>query len=207
MTCKEGKAEGDFHCRGLRASPALCKKCYNKTTLEYQRELTKRPGFKEKRKRYNQAQNAIESRRLYWESEKGIEYMKMRNQKPESKEYRKTYYQKPEAKEKDKIYKQKPEVKEMRRINSRKPERKEYAKNYIQNPEVKERLNMRQRQKARDVDDRYAKALICKKTSGALRHHEIPNELIELQRQAIILKRTIKQKNKKDEQHNTTTDI
>jgi hypothetical protein len=172
--------------------------------MEYQRELIKRPDFKEKRKKYNQNPNGIEARRIWAKSEKGIAYRKKHNQKPEVKEYYKIYKQKPEAKQKEKIYKQKPEVKEMYRIASMKPHRKQYQKNYMQNPEVKERLNVYSRQRRRDVADIYAKSLICQRTNGALRFKDIPPELIELQRQSIKLKRTIKQKNKEDEQHDTT---
>jgi hypothetical protein len=203
-TCKEQKSEADFHCRGLRAAPALCKKCFNKAALEYQRSWNKMPGAKERRKGYNQNPKSKEARTAWAQSKKGVEYMKIYSQKPEIKEYHKKYKQKPEVKMKDKEYKQKPEVKEMRRISSGKPKRKEYQKNYMKKPEVKERLNGYQRQRSRDVGDTYAKDLIYKKINGVLKHSEIPPELVELQRQSIILKRTIKQKQQENGQRNTT---
>lgn len=204
QTCKEKKPEADFYCKGLRAAPALCKKCFNKTALEYQRAWNKKPEAKERRKKYNQNPKGKEARRVWAQSEKGVEYNRTYAKKPEWREYHKLYAKNPEIKEKDRLYRQSKSGKEMIKRNAMKPERKEYQKKYMQMPEVKERLNGYQRQKTRDVDDSYAKDLIYKKTNGALKTREIPPELIELQRQSIILKRTIKQKQQENEQHNTT---
>lgn len=207
--CGEEKPEGDLHCKGLRASPALCKKCFNKATLEYRREYQRRkwsemPDAKERRKRYNDNPKAKEARRLYAQSEKGVEYRKRYRQKPEVKEYQKVYHQKPEVKAKDRVYHQKPEVKERGKINRRKPQRVEYQKKYMKRPGVKERLYGYRRQRAATAADSYVKELIYKRTDGLLKYNDIPLELIEAQRLSLILKRTIKQKQQQNEQHDST---
>jgi hypothetical protein len=185
----EEKSQDDFQCRGLRQYPALCKKCRNK-------------HFNEK---YNQAQKAKELRLAYDRSEKAKEKKRLRMQNPEvrekSKLYHKIYGKKPDVKDKDSAYKQRPEIKERRRVRAKMPDRVEYCKNYMAREGVKDRLNGYRRQKNAAVDDTYAKQLIYKRTNGALKATDIPQDLIELQRQSILLKRTIKQKN---EQHSTT---
>ncbi len=211
QTCKEEKAIGEFHCKGLRASPALCKKCFNKATLEYSREYQRRrwkemPDAKERRKRYNDNPKSKEARKAWGKSEKGIKWRVLEKQRrgPELKAYHKAYAQKPGVKEKDRLYQQRPDVKERKRINARKPERVEYQKKYMGSPGVKERLNGYQRQRAAAAADSYIKELINKRTNGVLKFNDIPTELIEAQRQSLILKRTIKQKQQQNEQHDST---
>ena len=121
-----------------------------------------------------------------------------------SKLYHKIYSKKSKVKEKDKIYRQRPEVQQRRRVRAKMPDRIEYVKKYRDNASVKERLNGYQRQRNAVADDSYAKQLIYKRTNGALKATDIPQELVELQRQSILLKRTIKQKKQKNEQHSAT---
>lgn len=199
--CDNEKHSNEFHCRGLRSHPALCKNCYKKIALEYQRAWNKMPGAKERRKKYNQNPKCKEARKIWNQSEKGVEYNKEYSKRPEIIEYHKLYSKRPERKDKDRLYRQRPEVKDRLK---RSISRKEYSKKYIRKPEVKERLNEYRRQNARDVADSYAKDLILKKTNGVLSAKDIPLELIETQRQSIILKRTIKQKKEENEQHATT---
>lgn len=203
-TCKEENPEVDFHCKGLRAASALCKKCFKKKALEYQRAWNKKTGAKERRKKYNQNPKGKEARRVWAQSEKGVEYNRTYAQKPERREYHKLYSKKPETREKDRLYKQSQSGKEMIKRNAMKPERKKHQKKYMQIPEVMKRLNGYKRQRTRDADDSYVKELIYKRVNGALKTCEIPTKLIELQRQSLILKRTIKQKQKEYEQHSTT---
>lgn len=184
QTCKEAKRPDAFYCRGLRSHPALCKKCRNK--------------------KRNQTPKAKEARRNYDKSEKAVARRRMKAQTPEAKEYQKMYHKKQEVKEKDRIYKQRPDVKEKRRARDKMPDRVSYRKKYMENPLVKERLNGYARQQRSDAADWYVKELIYKKTSGVLKFDDIPHELIDIQRQAIILKRTIKQKKQKNEQHTAT---
>lgn len=191
QTCKEAKLPHEFQCRGLRSRPALCKKCRNKKFNE----------------NYNKTPKAKEARLAYDRSEKAKEKKRLRMQNPEVKErcklYHKLYSQKPEVKEKDRMYKQRPEVKERRRVRDKMPDRVEYCKNYMAMDGVRDRLNRYRRQKNAAAADAYAKQLIYKRTSGELKAADIPQELIELQRQSILLKRTIKQKKQKNEQRST----
>ena len=79
-------------------------------------------------------------------------------------------------------------------------------RSYRQRPSVRQRRLSKIRDAVYECKDVYIKYLITKRLSGLLKAKDIPTELIELQRQSLILKRTIKQKNKKNEQH-TATDI
>jgi len=84
---------------------------------------------------------------------------------------------------------------------------KQYSKEYRKTPQGSISEKKYQNRRTEQAYDSYIKSCICKKTQGILKAREIPEQLIEIERQSLILKRTIKQKQKEDEQHNTTTDL
>lgn len=86
----------------------------------------------------------------------------------------------------------------------RKKYNKEYQKGYARKPEIKEKNRKRNRYDTIAARDPYIKALIREKTQGVLPTKDIPQELIELQRQSLMLKREIAQKQQQNEQRNST---
>ena len=132
------------------------------------------------------------------------------NQRPEVKERMKEYDQRPEVKERKKErmkeYNQRPEVKERnnksyKRYHQR-PEVKERMKEYDQRPEVKERKTSTANANVKQAADTYIKSLIRKESKRMLKSPDIPKNIIELKRHALILKRAITEQ--QDEQHSTT---
>ena len=165
----------------LRESPALCRSCHYKRLEVREREKAR---------------------------------MKEYSQRPEIKERRKAsmkeYNQRLEVREREKArmkeYNQRPEIKERRKDYYRRPEIKARAKEYDQRPEVKERKRAIANANIQQAASHYIKALIRHESKGMLKAPDIPQNIIELKRHALILKRAITEKQEKDEQH-TATDI
>ena len=120
--------------------------------------------------------------------------------------------------ERAKAWYRNPEVKEQRRRYCKKKQVKDYIRSYNDKPEVKERMRLynskpevrkqRKRYKKSSIalaNKSYIKMLIRRKSENILKSKDIPSDLIEAQRQSLILKRTIKQK--QDEQCNNTSDL
>lgn len=138
------------------------------------------------------------------------------NSRPDVRERARAFHKTPDAKERAKDYRQRPDVRERRRLQhrgeslarSRRPEVKDVAKEYNRRPEVKERLSKWAKAyfsaQTNSVGDQYVKHIIRRKTKGILKAKDIPSGLIEAQRQSLILKRTIKQKQQQNEQHDPT---
>jgi hypothetical protein len=212
---------------------ALCISCYcqrpevkerHRASLKAHRE---KPESKEKLREYRQKPGVKERIK-----EHRIKYLQKPEIRKKRRDNQKAHREKPDVKERiretRRLHNQNPEVK--KRINKmqnkrlQNPELKEEARRrvseyrktvegknklnaYYRKPEVKERKKARGQKSVHTADDRYIKLLINKKTQGILKANDMPSELIEAQRQSLILKRTIKQKQKKDEQHNTATDL
>lgn len=180
----------------IRRTPALCRACHYQI-----------PEIKEQARLYYQAPGV---------KERVIERTRQYRQRPGVKELAtermRQYRQRPEVKELDKQYRQTPEYKE--RNNERKrryyqtPDGKERTserkRRYCQTPEAKQLANARARHYSQQAEDVYIKGLIYSQSKGLLTAKDMPPQIIELKRQSLILKRTIKQK--EDEQH-TTTDV
>jgi hypothetical protein len=172
-----------------KGEPALCGSCYyqihkiKERAKEYARNYYQRPEAKERAKEY--ARN----------------YYQRPEAKERAKEYAKSYRQRPEAKERAKEYArnyyQRPGVKE--RVKERV---KKYGRSYNQRPEVKKLKNEREKDRVRQAASHYIKALISHESKGILKATDIPQNIIELKRHALILKRAITEK--QDEQHSTT---
>ena len=132
-------------------------------------------------------------------------YYQVHKIKERAKEYGMGYCQRPGVKERVKEYasnyRQRPEAKELEKERVKK-----YGRSYRQRPEVKKLKNEREKDRVRQAASHYIKALIRHESKGILRSSDMSQGIIELKRQSLILKRTIKQKQKKDEQH-TATDI
>lgn len=87
----------------------------------------------------------------------------------------------------------------------------EYLRKYRQKEEVKIRyIKNRDKRLQREYNTRervslgYAKQIIKTLSNGVLRHKDIPDSIAELKQHSLRLKRLLKQKKQKDEQHNTT---
>lgn len=147
------------------------------------------------------------------------EKIKEYNSRPEVMERARLFHKKPETKAKAKDYRQRPDVRERSRLQhritglerSRRPEVKCIAIEYNRRPWVKNRLKKWFKEyftsQADNIGEQYVKSVIRAKTNGVLKAKDVTSDLIELQRTAILLKRTIKQKKQKDEQHDTTTNL
>jgi len=184
-----------------------------------------KPETKEKLREYRQRPEVKERIK-----EHRIKYLQKPEIREKIRERQKAYREKPDVKERiretQRLHRQNPEVKKrankMQNKRLQNPELKEEARRlvseyrktvdgknkshvYYRKPEVKERKRARAQKSSHTADDRYVKLLINKKTNGILKSKDMPPELIETQRQSLILKRTIKQK--QDEQHNNTTDV
>ncbi len=206
-TCKQEKAISEIRCKGGGAHPALCVTCFRKKKNAYMKEYYRRPEVnkarKEYEKEYAQIPSVNERKRVY---AKG--YRETAEAKERRAEWMRAYFAQPSKIEKRKQWAKKsygkPGAKERKREYSRRPEVKEKKAAYGQRPETKERMK---RINCRDIDharDRYVKNLIRCRTSGLLSAADIPPELIELQRQSLILKREIAQKQQQNEQRNST---
>jgi len=91
-----------------------------------------------------------------------------------------------------------------RSCHNQRPEVKERMKEYNQRPEVKERKYAAANANIQKAADTYIKFLVYRESKGMLRASDIPQNIIELKRHALILKRAITEQ--QDEQH-TATDI
>ena len=163
-----------FVCLGKRDKPAICKDCYYKMRAANEDIKLRK---KEYSKRLDVKERANESKKKYRQSQKGIKCER-------------DYRNNPEMKERAKAYQLK---------HSQKAEYKKRKLAYRRTPEVKERAKVARIERIRNIEPLYVKTLIYNRMKGSLRFNEIPPELIELQRQSLILKRTIKQKNKENE--------
>lgn len=211
QTCKEEKAISDIRCKGSAAHPALCVVCFRKKKSAYMKEYYRRPEVNKARKEYVKAYGQIptvnkrnrayakEYRKTAEAKEGRVKWINEYVERPGVRDVRRGYarksYHKPECKERKRVYEKnyynRPDVKERIRLNGQKPEAKERMRN----------INFRDTYNARD---RYIKLLIRQRSGCILSSKDIPPELIETQRQSLILKRTIKQKQRENEQHSTT---
>jgi len=209
QTCKEEKAISDIRCKGTGVHPALCVVCFRKKKSTYMKEYYRRPEVNKVRKEYEKSYLQIPSvnkrKRVY-----AKEYRETAEAKEHRAEWRKEYTKRPGVLDVIRGYARKsynkPEVKERKKEYQKRPEVKERKRGYEKSPEAKDRMKLINRRDIEIACDRYVKCLIRQRTGRILSAKEIPKELIETQRQSLILKRTIKQKKQQDEQH-TTTDI
>ena len=174
--CGEVKAVSNFNkCKTNKDGyMSYCKICFKQY---YQANKEK---IKEQQKQYYQAnkEKIKEQQKQYGQANKGKfkERMKKYYQtnKEKLKEKKKEYYQanKEKLKEKQKEYRQ-----------ANKKKLKEKMKKYRQGDRDK-------------LVDSYIKSIINKQTNGMLKAKDIPQELIELKRNNLILKRKIKDNGK-----------
>lgn len=221
--CKYGKEEHAFKCKGLRAAPAMCNDCFREQKQKYDKLRNEKLCVRN-RKAYSNSDRWNRIRSCEEERERRRSYSKLYNNSPQgklkNKEYRervdvkdrmKAYHQRPDTKDKAKKYRDKPEIKKKIMVahrasslkRSRLPEVKEKARQYIQDPKIKKiRLEYFKRyvkDNSANITDVYVRDVIRKKTRGALKAKDISVDLIELQKNILTLKRTIKQKNKENE--------
>ena len=174
-----------------------CTKCGEvKAVSEFHKDKYSKDGFfdecKECRKKYYQANK-----------EKILEYDKQYRQanKEKIKEYSKKYYQ--ANKEKRKKYRQanKEKIKEQKKKyrQANKEKEKEQKKKYYQ--ANKEKILEYSKKYCQDnrnkLADPYVIDIIRHQTNSMLKAKDIPQELIELKRNSLILKRKIKDNGKK----------
>lgn len=233
QTCNNNKTPDRFVCLGRKKPSALCKDCYyqmravNEDVKARKKAYCQRPEVKERQREAN-----IRFRSKPGAKERLNEQAKMRRQTPEAKERarlknieyanvpgfkerRIEYLKRPEVRQSIKQRREKPEVKERLKGYAKafrakpwfKERAKEYAKNYYTNPKIKERVRNRVRSQIKQLDDRYVKLTLRLQSGKKIKASDIPIDLVDLKRKLIELKRLLKQKNKEDEHHDTTTDI
>lgn len=105
-----------------------------------------------------------------------------------------------------KEYRRRPDIKEKQREYKKRWEAEGHGKAYRSIPVIREKRTEKAKTwliaQSKNVTDSYVKSRIRAKTKGLIKAKEAPIELIELQKNTILLKRTIEQK--QHEQHNTT---
>jgi len=211
--CNGEKPDAEFKCKGHGIYPELCISCFRKKKSSYMKEYYRRPEVNTARKKYEMAYRQIPGiserararSKEHRESDNGkarrVEWMSEYLEKPGKLDMRRSYgrksYNNPDIKERKRRY-----TKEY----YKRQDEKERVKLKLQMPEAKERVKRINRSDISSAADRYIKYLIRQKSGRTLGAKEIPVELIETQRQSIMLKRTIKQKKEENEQH-TTTDV
>ncbi len=174
----------------LRKSPALCRSCH------YQR-LEVREREKARMKEYHQRPEVKERRKASMK-----EYNQRLEARVREKARMKEHNQLPDIKARMKEHNQRPEIKARMKEYNQRPEIKERAKEYDQRPEVKERKRATANANIQQATDQYIKSLIHNESKKILKAPDIPQNIIELKRHALILKRAITEQ--QNEQHSTT---
>jgi len=185
--CGEVKAVSEFNKNKNRKDGlhTYCKKCV-KQYYQVNKEKTL-----EQKKQYRQAnkEKIKERKKKYYQvnKEKTLEHNKQYRQanKEKIKERKKKYYQANKEKTLE-------HSKQYRQANKEKIE--QYNKQYRQ--ANKEKLKEKSKDNRNKLVDPYIKTIISKQTNGMLKAKDIPQELIELKRNNIILKRKIKDNGK-----------
>ena len=175
--CGEVKAVSEFY-KNKYIKDRFCNHCKKCMKQYYQSNKEK---VLEQSKKYYQANNEkIKERQK--------QYRQANNEK--MKQYNKQYYQANNEKMKER-------QKQYRQANNEKM--KQYNKQYRQanKEKIKEQRKQYRQDDRNKLADSYIKDLIRNQTNGMLKAKDIPQELIELKRNNIILKRKIKDNGKK----------